>query len=430
MTSSNAPELPRPRWPGLRTAGLRLLPPLGALGWALTPLSSTWAGLAWLALCLGVAVLWITGSGQRPPTHASPAAQGARRWMGTLALATLLASAAMLGWHDPLSSLQDNIRLLLTAGAVWWLTRHGPRGPHHPVWLLHASAVACLVAFGVALTHGRDELPHNAIPWAATVGFMLCLLAPAVLDRTQPLAWRRLWAGGLLLGLLAVFLSQTRSAMLVVVWLAGLCIWQTWRQRHRATAWIVAGLVATLTLVASTASWTADPLRLRAAGEDIVQALAHNNPDTPVGARLHLWQTAWQGIAEAPVLGHGIAQREATIKALAAQNDPHIWATLGHFHNDYLNAWYDHGLAGLAAVLLGLVGIVAAARALQTTHPVAAQQLWGLALLHGVGGLTNVNMAHNLYALGLALAIAIALLGATRRVESPNLSSGSGPHTP
>lgn len=430
MMSSSAPERLAPRWPGLRTAGLRLLLPVGALGWALTPLSSTWAGLAWLALCLGAALLSVTQAGRQPPRPQSPAARGARRWVGATALAALLAGAAMLGWHDPLSSLQDNVRLLLTAGAVWWLSRQGPLGQHHPAWLVHATASACVVAFGVALTHGRNELPSNAIPWAATVGFMLCLLAPAVLDTSQPRGWRRLWAAALLLGLLAVFLSRTRSAMLVAVWLAGLCMWQAWRQRHRAAAWIAGALLVALALVASTASWQADPLRLRAAGEDVVLALTHNNPDTPVGARLRLWQAAWQGITEAPLLGHGIAQRETAIKALAAQNDPRIWKSLGHFHNDYLNAWFDHGLPGLAAVLLGVAGIVGAALALQQAHPVASQQLWGVALLHASGGLTNVNMAHNLYALGLGLSVAVALLGAAAPPAPPIPSSGSGPHTP
>ena len=45
-------------------------------------------------------------------------------------------------------------------------------------------------------------------------------------------------------------------------------------------------------------------------------------------------------------------------------------------------------------------------------QPVASQQFWGLAVVHGVAGLTNVNTVHNLYTLALSLAASAVLLRA------------------
>ena len=41
--------------------------------------------------------------------------------------------------------------------------------------------------------------------------------------------------------------------------------------------------------------------------------------------------------------------REAAMRELGAQHAPRIWANLRHFHNEYLNAWFDHGMIGLGA---------------------------------------------------------------------------------
>ena len=112
------------------------------------------------------------------------------------------------------------------------------------------------------------------------------------------------------------------------------------------------------------------------------------------------------------------------MRELGAQHAPRIWAELSHFHNEYLNAWFDHGLPGLGAVLLTLLGLVAAARALRVADPVASQQLRGLAVVHGVAGLTNVNTVHNLYTLALSLAVSAVLLRAAHTSIPPH------PHAP
>lgn len=423
MTWSNA-EAGHPAAVHACQRGLALLLPLALLAWALSPLGSLWAGMAWLALCLAA----LLAIGAQQATVAPARLLGAaRRWWWANLLACLLVAGALLIWRDPLSSLQDNARLLLGAGAVLLLLRHGHGTTRWPHALMDAAAAACAVSVGVALLHHRDHLPSNAIPWAVSVALLVCLLAPVALQPSAPAGRRRWWVLGLLLGLAAVMLSQTRGAMVIGLWLAVLLCHHGWTRGPVQFRRLLGGMVLLLAVLISSAWWPGDPLRLHEVGSDLTLALRNDNPNTPVGSRLEMWQLALDGVWQSPWLGHGISGREASLQHLASAHDPMIWGNLRHFHNEYLNAWYDHGLLGLGAVVLTWLGIAGAAHTLRHHHPLASQQLWGLAVMHGVAGLTNVNTAHNLYALTLSLAVAAALLHADLH---PGTSSGAAPDTP
>lgn len=428
MSSSSAPETstqaPTSTSVGQHVQRGLLLTAVG--GWVMSPLSSTWSGLAWLALGLAALLGLCQASA---PTPQATARQAAGWWWWTTTAACGLATLALLAHNDPWSSLQDNVRLWLGAAAALCLVYKLPRHDRVPEGLMGACAAACALSAAVALSHTRQQLPGNAIPWAVSVAFLLCVLAPAVLDRDTAWSRRRWWAVGLVLGLVAVLVSQTRGALVIMVWLAWLLLRHLWQHRPVGAPRSLAALAVALVLVGSSAWWDTDPLRLREAGQDIALALTHDQPDTSVGSRLEMWANAVTGIAQAPWFGHGIRAREATMRELGAQHAPQIWAELTHFHNEYLNAWFDHGVVGLAAVLVTLLGLMAAAQALRHHQPVASQQLWGLAVVHGVAGMTNVNTAHNLYTLALSLATSAVLL---RAAHTPNttLSGSSTQETP
>lgn len=427
MTSSSAPET-RPWRARIRQASRSpqaWLLGLAAGGWALSPLSSRGSGLAWLALCLA-AVLAL----RNPPIDGLD--KGVRRatqvWWWTTSAAMALAAGAQMFHGDPWSTLQDNARLWLGAGAALWLVQRWPADIRVSHGLMGFCAAAGALAAWVALTHSRDTLPGNAIPWAVSVALLLCVLAPAVLDRATDWSRRRWWAAGLVLGLAAVLASQTRSALVITLWLAWLLLRHLWVHRPVSGPRSMAALLMALAVLGSSAWWDGDPLRLREAGHELALAFTQQKPDTSVGARLEMWSTATDGIAEAPWMGHGIHGRETAMRDLGDQHAPHIWAKLTHFHNEYLNAWFDHGLLGLGAVLVTLLGLMATAHALRLAQPVASQQLWGLAVVHSVAGLTNVNTVHNLYTLALSLATSAVLL---RAAHTPRHTfSGSPDNTP
>lgn len=397
-----------------------------AAGWAMGPLSSLGPGVAWMALCLA-ALLALR-------SHAVPRQQAevrlaAGRWWWTTSAAMALAVVAMALHGEALDSLQDNARLWLGAGAVLLLVLLSPIHPRVPVWLTRACALGCaLSALVVVSIQDRNHLPANAIPWAFSVGFLVCWLAPAVLDRGTDWSHRRWWAVALVLGLAAVLTSQTRGALVIMLWMAWLLLRHLWIHRPVGAPRSLAALCTALAVLGSSAWWDADPLRLREAGHELALAVDQQQANTSVGSRLEMWATAAEGIAQAPWAGHGISQREAAMRALGDKHAHPIWAQLRHFHNEYLNAWFDHGLLGLGAVLVTLLGLASAAHALRVVQPVASQQLWGLAVVHGVAGLTNVNTVHNLYTLALSLAATAALLGAAHRPASR--LSGPTPDTP
>ena len=61
------------------------------------------------------------------------------------------------------------------------------------------------------------------------------------------------------------------------------------------------------------------------------------------------------------------------------------------------------------------VGLGAAAWRLRRFDPVASRQMQGVLFMHATAGLTNVNMAHNYYAIMLSLSVTLILVGAGQR---------------
>ncbi|MBK7507684.1 MAG: hypothetical protein IPI16_05745 [Comamonadaceae bacterium] len=92
---------------------------------------------------------------------------------------------------------------------------------------------------------------------------------------------------------------------------------------------------------------------------------------------------------------------------------------VGHVHNQYLHAAMDGGLIGLASTLAVLAGLGASAWRLRRLDPVASRQMQGVLFMHATAGLTNVNMAHNYYAIMLSLTVAVILIGAGARAGGP-----------
>ena len=70
----------------------------------------------------------------------------------------------------------------------------------------------------------------------------------------------------------------------------------------------------------------------------------------------------------------------------------------------------DGGLPGLAGFLLTILGLLLAARAIQRSHALASQQLQGLAFVHTLTSISNVNHAHNYYVVMLSLSVLVVFV--------------------
>jgi hypothetical protein len=103
----------------------------------------------------------------------------------------------------------------------------------------------------------------------------------------------------------------------------------------------------------------------------------------------------------------------------------------GHVHNAYLHHAMDGGLLALSGFMATLVGLIWAGRTMATESPSAALQFYGLAFVHASTNLTNVNFAHNYYALMYTISVALVLvqarIRAARTAPHPFTSALSSP---
>lgn len=410
-------------WAGLRThraeTGMALL----ALGIALSPAHTKIAGAVWLFICMAGIVAFF-----RLPraTGTEPLGTASRAWGVACAACAALATVVWLYWPIRPDTLHAEFRLLLCAVATHQLVVRAPRAHAWRTFTLPATALACVIGLvTVIATPHRVLLPSNAIPWAVSMAFLLCVLLPPVLGGDFPPVQRKWYFLAIAAGLAAILLSQSRGALGILLWATWLAA-AKWKKSH---AKINLGKAAAVSLVgfsllASSALLPSDPLRLRAGWNEVVMAKNGGNYDSSMGARVYLWTLAWQSIQESPWIGIGGSERLKRIKIagselpVAERERFKAVRNVGHVHNQYLHSAMDGGLVGLASVLAVLAGLGAAAYGLRRTDPVASRQVQGVLFIHATASLTNVNLAHNYYAIMLSLSMALILLGAGARSGS------------
>ena len=399
---------------------------------------SLWIGFALLALSTvhtkTAGALWLFGFfaaaliAYRSHPWADPddVDHAARTILVCASLAWLLWIVSAAYWgeliHPQSAEINAGSRLFTGALALWWLVRARALSTRTNLTVINlALTLACALALGTALLSDRGSLPTNAIAWACGVGLLVCVLLPWALEPTQSRRRRWLWGAGAALGLGAILASQSRSAYPVLVWALVLVVMARasrapWTTRQTALAF---GLSALLGIViAFSASLASDPLRLRAAWTEVNTARATGNFNSSVGARYYLLELGWQNFSDSPWLGVGAGQRKALIHAAGIHEPPdqarlteHV-RELKHVHNAYLHHAMDGGVVSLAGFVLTIGGLIAAGWRFRKKRPVAAWQLWGIAFVHATTNLSSVNLAHNYYAVMLALSSAIVLIQA------------------
>jgi O-antigen ligase len=392
------------------------------LGIALSPTNTKIAGAAWLLLCLAGLVAFF-----RAPAPADGRETASKAWAIACAIAAALAVVVALVWPDRPDTLHAEFRLLLAAVATDQLVRRLPGAELWRAVTRPAVAFACMTALMTVIVIGdRLHLPSNAIPWAVAIAFLLCILLPDLLASPVRNACRRWYVGSVALGFAAIFLSQSRAAFWVFIWAFWLvaAYWSQTLARINLRAVATVGL-AGLVLAASTAWLPGDPLRLREGWTEVAGAMRDGNYNTSMGARLYNWSLGWESFKESPWVGIGGRERLKRIKSAGMDLPPNQRArfqearNVGHVHNQYLHAAMDGGLIGLASTLAVLAGLGASAWRLRRLDPVASRQMQGVLFMHATAGLTNVNMAHNYYAIMLSLTVAVILIGAGARAGGP-----------
>ncbi len=362
----------------------------------------------------------------------SPVEEAARIWLFACLAATAIRIIPHAFWQDDWDRRHAEFRLVLgalaTVALVKWppfyrLTGLQKRG------IGDALAMACALGMGVTVLYGR-ETPLHAIAWAVSLSFLVCLLAPMVLDPLLSSARRVLWALGVVMGCMGVVLSQSRGVYGLLIWMA-LASYVAASNRtllqmstFRLRTWLGLALVfwGFIWLLSAQPAWLTSVVH-RLSEVWVEASLSQSNPgeaaNTSVGSRLFLWSRALDAIEVQPWLGYGKENSIAMIKQWGLEINSVQVQKLGHLHHEFLDAWVSHGLMGILSLLVLATGMGLGVRKLWVPHPRAAQGILGILFMHLTAGLSNTNMVHNYYGAMLSLSISLALVMAASE-ETPH----------
>jgi O-antigen ligase len=365
--------------------------------------------------------------------------RGVRYWLIAALGAIAWRIPPSLVWGDSLGLRHVEWRMALTAASLPGLVLLAARGG---CWSSVVKALPWgLAAFGLASwvlvlqgTLASDRwMATNRIPWSVSVAMgALFLLGFATLEFSTHISNRaRVGYSPLIFGvpsvisLISVGLSGQRGAYPVLL------IWPTclflifWRReqiaRRKAVFPIKISLffgifgLAVLSLY-QFGVWERLELRLIQAIQEWQVASSGSGSEfteTSVGARFYLWSRALASIFENPFMGYGVQGRIELIAQWAHETQSMQLATLRHLHNEYLNAWVDHGVWGvISLVWLFIVGWWANRTMFlnRETAPFGVT-MTGAWILLAISLVANVNFAHHF--MGIMASLCLMSVSAT-----------------
>lgn len=323
-----------------------------------------------------------------------------RRFMLAAAVlpAAYVLNMAVLGWN---MRVFDRPAHLLWAIPVYLLVRRCGLSSRA---LLAGFAAAGLAAGGVALL-AKSELfggplmrlefgrPMGPFSSPGPFGNYSAVIAMACLAGWLGGAglrggrWVRLAAlAGLVGGLAACLLSETRSAWASLPVMAGVAVAALGVRSARGCG--LAGVAAVVLLVAGLMAVDTVRDRLLLGASEVQAYLADPTAaaarETSMGLRLLSWEWGWQQFLAHPVLGIGVAQFRPTVDAaVAAGALPEVLRNFNGLHNLLIDHLTTTGLVGTLAMLGFWVGMFLYFRAVRRGADGARRLFagWGLMVL-------------------------------------------------
>ncbi|MBQ4634855.1 MAG: O-antigen ligase family protein [Akkermansia sp.] len=151
--------------------------------------------------------------------------------------------------------------------------------------------------------------------------------------------------------------------------------------------------------------------------------------------RFMIWGEAWRIVGDAPPCGFGASSAQWLMAPLHDE-----WALPNYVHNDYLQAWVDYGIVGLALMFLLLVAlIVQGVRAMASDYVSDECKVKAAMALLGLGGIAAAAVTdfvwHN-FAIVTFAAFCCGILATPfrhaplRLFDSRNWAPGSKPQVP
>lgn len=353
--------------------------------------------------------LYLRGAPNSTP-RLNPLAQAAKTWLICCALAALMRIIPQALWHDDWGRRHAEARLLILALALYLSLQFAKQFSHKSLKIWMGTCwVACVFGFGTTLWLQRDT-PSHPIAWAASLSLIICLMLPHAMTWRSNVIKFMMWLG-IGLGLCGVLMSQSRGAYGIVLW--AVCMAVFYQHTHKAglafKVLVGFSLICALMFLGLTDSQ--DGLRIQEFWAQWQASRQHltEGANSSVGARLFLWQQAWEAIRIHPVLGYGAESTVLQIENWGRSAQSEEVMRLGHLHNEFLDAWMSHGLLGLLSSLTLPIGLSWMCWQLRKSNPQTFFMLFGILWVHVSASLSNVNLAHNYYGTVLSLCVGLAL---------------------
>lgn len=174
--------------------------------------------------------------------------------------------------------------------------------------------------------------------------FMVFLASPACYLKTRSWPGRSCQIGFLLLSLILIVFSQSRTGWLVVVaygaFVAGSAFLRRFNRSTRLGLLIVSVTLIAAAVILLYANYTA--------------LLEMMGKDATLSDRTEIWKAVMASIWKKPLLGYGYGAFWRGLLGPSADVIISIHFGVGHAHNGFLNVWLEMGIAGLGLVVFVL----------------------------------------------------------------------------
>jgi O-antigen ligase len=262
-----------------------------------------------------------------------------------------------LSWR----SVDPFVPFFLLVFGLWFLRRYKPSAQWFWTGLaVGAMGAACFAGYQATVIGGRAGGYLHPIMFGniALLLGVLCMVRALI---TLEMTWvNALMWFGFLCGVLASVWSQTRGG-----WVAIVVIF-FWILIHSTTHWSWPRRLSTVVVLVGCMGTIGIQLgivqvvqsRVSVAIAETTAFFESNQQESSVGSRLAMWRFAIQHIGDAPWVGvgrqgwltlrdQGVASGELSVTYISS---------VGHVHNEYLDAVLKHGFIGLSLLLLLYLG--------------------------------------------------------------------------
>ena len=280
-------------------------------------------------------------------------------FLGSMVLYPLAVVVNSIAFVEPISGRYfDNPSRFLLALPIYWAIRKSQIMPDALVMgaSVGAAGAGVLAIYQWAI-HDHVNGFTNPIPFSQITALLICIASiPVSISRI----WRRIRIVGVVLGIIAVYLSDILGAWIgipIILWLA----MEWFPGKNGKSRWRL--ILAVVSIAGLLLFFFQDRIN-PATNEDIWnwKDIIESDSFASTACRLELWRAGWRFSTEHPWFGIGFGQYGTRARELQ-KKDPESFATcvrrgyprLAHAHNDFIEIAATMGRPSILTYLIPLI---------------------------------------------------------------------------